>query len=336
MVLPEFDKPMNMKTLVGACTLIALSSGLPRPLVPVADYHQHLFSPAVAAFITANPTPGAPPAKFQGISAADLIGLLDAAGIKRALVLSVAYTWGSADRRVDNEYEHVKAENDWTARQVALYPDRLRAFCGFNPIKPYALEELHRCATIPQLRRGIKLHLGNSDVDLDNSQDVAKVRDVFQAANTHKMAIVVHMHPSVSHHRQYGAAEAQIVLEQLLSAAPDVSVQIAHLAGAGGYDPTTDAALSVFVDAFARHDPRVRNVWFDVTSVVRPGISADVSQLVAKRIREIGLRRVLYGSDAATGGNLTPREGWAAFRTLPLTDAEFRTIALNVPPYMRW
>jgi predicted TIM-barrel fold metal-dependent hydrolase len=44
--------------------------------------------------------------------------------------------------------------------------------------------------------------------------------------------------------------------------------------------------------------------------------------------------RILYGSDAATPTNL-PKDGWAAFRKLPLSDAEFETIARNVPPYMR-
>jgi predicted TIM-barrel fold metal-dependent hydrolase len=188
----------------------------------------------------------------------------------------------------------------------------------------------------PQLRRRIKLHFGNSDVDLDNAQDIAKVRAVFQAANKHHMAIVVHMHPSISHHRTYGAAEAQVVLDRLLAVTPEVSVQIAHLTGSGGYDPMTDAALGVFVEAIAKHDPRVRNVWFDVAAVIRPGMPPDLVQLVTKRIREIGPERVLYGSDAATAGNLNPREGWAAFRTLRLTNAEFRAIARNVPPYMRW
>jgi len=30
-----------------------------------------------------------------------------------------------------------------------------------------------------------------------------------------------------------------------------------------------------------------------------------------------------------------PREGWAAFRQLPLTEDEFRTIAGNLAPYLR-
>src|SRR5262249_15584198 len=113
-----------------------LASILPAKLsaqTPTVDYHQHLFSPAAAALVAGNPS-------APGISASDVIALIDSARIQRALVLSVAYTWGKASRApVDNEYEQVKAENDWTAQQVAQYPDRLRAFCSFNPLKPYAL-----------------------------------------------------------------------------------------------------------------------------------------------------------------------------------------------------
>src|SRR5438034_9220553 len=94
---------------------------------------------------------------------------------------------------VDDEYGKVKAENDWTSRQVARFPDRLRAFCGVNPLKDYALEELARCAKDPQLHFGLKLHFGNSDVDLHNAQHVEQLRRVFRAANDNRMAIVVHL-----------------------------------------------------------------------------------------------------------------------------------------------
>jgi len=35
------------------------------------------------------------------------------------------------------------------------------------------------------------------------------------------------------------------------------------------------------------------------------------------------------------GGNPPPQQAWAAFRKLPLSDEEFRTIASNLAPYMR-
>lgn len=44
---------------------------------------------------------------------------------------------------------------------------------------------------------------------------------------------------------------------------------------------------------------------------------------------------ILYGSDAAVGENLRPREAWAAFRRLPHTDDELQRIAGNGAPYFR-
>ena len=148
------------------------------------------------------------------------------------------------------------------------------------------------------------------------------------------MPIVIHMRASISKRLPYGRDEARIFLDSILPRAPDIAVQIAHLAGAGGYDATTDSALAVFVDAITAHDPRVKQLWFDVTTVAR-NTTDDEAKLLATRIRQLGLDRVLYGSDGATGGNLPPKEAWAEFLKLPLTEAEFRTIANNVAPYMR-
>ena len=62
----------------------------------------------------------------------------DAAGIRHALVLSVAYQFANPNRApVQDEYAKVRAENDWTSAQVGRYPDRLRGFCGFNPLRDY-------------------------------------------------------------------------------------------------------------------------------------------------------------------------------------------------------
>ena len=296
---------------------------------PFVDYHQHLFSPAAAALVTGNP-------RSQGITAREVVALLDSAGIQRALILSVAYTWGKASRAaVDDEYSHVKAENDWTAQQVSQYPDRLRAFCSFNPLKPYAMEELARCHDNPVLRSGLKLHFGNSDVDLDNPEKVAQVRKIFEAANRYGMAIVVHLRPSLDLGRKYGADQALVFLNQLLPAAPDVPVQIAHLAGSGGYNATNDSALSVFAEAIANRDPRLKNVWFEASGVVQAEMSPTVLQQIATRILQLGVERVLYGSDAALSPLFYPRAGWQNFKRLPLTDAEFKTIAGNVAPYMK-
>ena len=295
-------------------------------LTPVIDHHQHLFSPAVH---NVSPT-------LQPMNATELVKLLDEAGIRRAVVLSLGYQYGNPNKPVvPDEYAAVKAENDWTAEQIAPFADRLRGFCGLNPLKPYALEEIARCARIPQLRFGLKLHLGNSDVDLTNPEHVQKLQKVFAAANERRMAIVVHMRSSVTAKRPYGERSARAFLNDVLPFAPDVPVQIAHLAGAGGYDdPATDEALAVFVDAIAKRDPRMKNVYFDASGVIGVENPTEKLDLVATRIRQIGVERVLYGSDGALPPAYTPKKAWEAFRRLPLSDSEFKTIASNRAPYM--
>jgi len=316
---------MAFRSLVfGASILFATFPGQSQPSI---DYHQHLLSPSAAKLGSLT----------DPFTARDLIPLLDAAGVRRALILSLAYQYGNPNRPpVPDEYAQVRQENDWTARQVAEFPDRLRAFCGLDPRKPYALSEIERCARDPYLHYGLKLHFGNSDVDLDDPRQVAQVRRVFRAADEHGMAIMVHMRPSVTRNRPYGAREAEIFLNEILPAAPHVPIQIAHLAGAGGFDDqSVDRALAVFIDAIARHDARMTNVYFDICGVAGIGQWKEKKSLIATRIRQVGVNRILWGSDGAFGGGITPAQAMRAYEELPLTRQEFHTIDTNLAPYMR-
>lgn len=313
------------RSLVFTVSLLAAAA---HAQTPAGDFHQHVFSKEDVAL--AGPDSG-----LQPLDAREVIALLDAAGIRKATLLSLAFWYGKPGRAVENELAQVRRENDWTAAQAARYPDRLVAFCSFNPLKDYALQELERCAATPGMARGIKLHFGNSDVQLDDPAHVARLREVFAAANAARLAIVVHMRASISKGRPYGARQARIFIEQVLPAAPDVTVQVAHFGGTGpGYeDPPSREAMAVMAAAVARHGPHTRNLYFDVASIVDRDIKPDLAKLVADTIRQVGMNRVLYGTDSAQGGNLRPRDAWAAFRKLPLTEAEFAQIAGNVPPY---
>ncbi len=317
-----------MNNAFACCGLIFLLPGPWSALAqenPRADYHEHLLSPAVAR-ILGQPKP---------FLARDLIAEMDAAGIRRAVILSLAYQFGDPNRPpIQDEYAQVMKENDWTADQVKEYPGRLLAFCGVDPLREYALSEIDRCSRNPYLSAGLKLHFGNSDVDLDNPDHVRKLREIFRAADYHHMAIVVHLHANIDHHRPYGAKEAQIFLNEVLSAAPDIPVQVAHLAGGGGYDdPGADAALSLFLNAIARRDTRVSHLYFDISGVAGLGDWKNRKQLIASRIREAGVHRILFGSDGAWT-SFTPLRAEEAFRELPLSREEFRVIDTNVPTYM--
>ena len=316
-----------IRAAFSAIALLLLGGMLCGQSRPLIDYHQHLLSPA-AAELGSLPNP---------VSAGDVVEMLDAAKVQRALVLSLAYQFGNPNKpKLNDEYSRVKAENDWTAQQVSQFPHRLRAFCGVNPLKDYALAEIERCAKNPYLHFGLKLHFGNSDVDMDEPQQVAQLCRVFRAANEHGMVIAVHMRPSISRNRPYGAKEASIFLNEVLPAAPQIAVQIAHLAGAGGYDdPSVDKALSVFVDAIANKDPRMARVYFDISGVAGLGQWQDKKALIAAQIRKIGVSRILWGSDGFFGGGMTPEQAFQAYRALPLSRAEFEAIDRNIAPYMR-
>jgi predicted TIM-barrel fold metal-dependent hydrolase len=269
-----------------------------------------------------------PPVYDRPIDADRIVELLDDAGIRHAAVLSVGYWFGSPlrDPPVPDEAAKTRQENDWTVAQVARHPDRLVAFCSVNPLRSYALAELERCATLPRVR-GMKIHLANSRVDLRDPQHVEQLRRFFRAANQHRLALVVHAKTQGG----YGAAQGRVLLEQVLGEAPDVPVQIAHMANSW-------EVAKLFADAIAAGDPRTRRLLFDLAQAVplaaedqTPALMADI----AATLRRIGLDRILFGSDMDVGGNPAPREHWKAIRKVPLSDAELRTIADNLPPYLR-
>jgi predicted TIM-barrel fold metal-dependent hydrolase len=272
----------------------------------------------IAAESIGFPTPyeGDPP-----VTAAVVVKELDEAGIKKAAVLSVAYQWGSLDK--------MRAENDWVAGQAALYPDRLIPFFSFNPLKDYALEELERCAKNPRFK-GIKLHFGSSRVDIRNPEHAEKLRLVFRAANKHRLPLVVHMW-RIGDYEEKGNEDAEIFLEKLLPEAPDIAVQIAHLAGGGRL---TAPALGVFAEAIAAKDPRTKNLYFDVATLVGTDSPRSILLRDAEWLRKIGIERILWGSDQSFD-NPTGKQ-WLFFRALlPLTEAELKQIANNVAPYAR-
>jgi hypothetical protein len=58
------------------------------------------------------------------------------------------------------------------------------------------------------------------------------------------------------------------------------------------------------------------------------------ADLIVKRMRQIGLDRFLYGSDALVAGN-SVRDAFERWHQLPMAKDEFRAIEANVAPYLR-
>jgi hypothetical protein len=96
------------------------------------------------------------------------------------------------------------------------------------------------------------------------------------------------------------------------------------------------SALVAYADAVSARHRATKNLYFDVTqlALILRG-RREVLERMATLIRQIGVGRILYGSDGPIFGNEQPAEAWATFRReLPLTGDEFKTIANNIAPYI--
>jgi predicted TIM-barrel fold metal-dependent hydrolase len=222
-------------------------------IVPVrVDHHVHLNSPAIQAFLPefcASVRRFGPcdPALTTPHSVQDLLAEMDRAGIQRALVLSNGYLAESPmmEPQRPDAADLMRAANDWTVELARRYPKQLSAFVAVDPLRPTALPEIARWRGNPAVA-GVKLHLTGSGVDLRRDGDVAALAAVFRAAAQARFAIVIHLRPQ---RMDYGAPDIRRFVEDVLPAAGNTPVQIAHAGGWGGIDPATLSALGAFADA---------------------------------------------------------------------------------------
>src|SRR4051794_18422890 len=217
---------MKISRLLAAVPLLAACATIPRA-APLVDYHQHLVSPAFA-----------PIAKLPERDGAALVRELDAAGIERAVVLSVGYSFADERKGLTDPDRRTREENDWTSAEVARNAPRLIGFCSANPLRPVALEELERCLGLPGMI-GIKLHFGNAGISLRDPAHLARVQQVFALAQRLRAPVLVHMRARGN--SNYGAEDARLFLEKVVPAAPDVEIVVAPLGASGpGYPPQND------------------------------------------------------------------------------------------------
>jgi len=243
-----------------------------------------------------------PPPFSKPVTAEVAIEQMDEAKVNRGVVLSVGYWYANA--------EGMRTENDWTVAEAARFPNRLVPFCGVNPLKAFAIAEVQRCAKIPSVK-GIKIHLANAGINLEKVDHRAQLRDFVAAVNRSGLALVVHIRPIGN----YTRVDADNFIKEILPAAPDIVVQIGHAAN-------STEGLTAFADAIEAGNPAVKNVIFD-WGHEPPAL-----------MRRIGLNRFIFGTDMPTTTDPMAKQ-WEGIAKLEFTDAELRTIARNVPPYMK-
>ncbi|MFT4254572.1 MAG: amidohydrolase family protein [Caulobacter sp.] len=273
---------------------------------PPVDHHMHVHSPAILGILPAycaSPLRAGPcdPKFTAPLTADDALKAMDAAGIGQGWLMSTAYLAESPlAEPVPDAPRVVRQANDFTVGLARTRPDRFAAFVSVNPTAPDALAEIARWKG-DRAVTGLKLHLTNSDVDLRNPDHVAKLAAVFRAARGNGWTIMIHMRTRAA---DYGACDVRVFLDQVLPAAGDTPVVIAHAAGWGGIDAVTLDALGAFADAFERNPAAVRNVRFDLAQVFKDRATPDQRAKMAALIRRIGPDRFVAGSDWPFAGDL--------------------------------
>lgn len=318
---------LNLAAVLAASTMMLASD--PAMAEPVAtDHHVHVHAPAILDFLPAycsslGRISACPEVFTRPLTVDDLLTDMDAAGVRRAFLMSTAYL-AESPMMVPARHDApdlIRAANDFTVDLARSHPDRLSAFVSVNPLTPTALPEIARWADDP-FAAGVKLHLTNSDVDLRDPDDVAALARVFRAAAAGEMTIMIHMRTRAE---DYGAKDVGIFLDQVLPQAQGVPVMIAHSGGWGGLDDNTWAAMTAFAEALEEHPETSRSLSFDLAQVFDAETSeADLLRLVAL-MRRIGIDRFVAGSDWPFSGPLNAYLN-DFFARLPLTPAEAERI----------
>ena len=295
----------------------------------VAEHHLHLRSEAAADLLSQiqqNKESLEFLPNLKPITGQDILAALDAAAVPEALVISSAYLFSMPDLNPSGEYSLVMRENDYTAEQVAIAPDRLSGLCSVNPLADYALDEIQRCAQRLGLK-GLHLHFENSDIDLRSSAQIRKLATVFGFLEALQFPVLIHTR---TREPDYGSIDIKLFIDKVLSEAPSIDMQIAHLAGSGGYDDGADRAMAQFTEAFIDGRLEPSNFQFDLAGVIVAPNSALSSQSqsqktlmnqnkqLSNRIIQLDPQQVLFAT------------GWPTDNSALLDDEFINTNAKNI------
>lgn len=294
--------------------------------VEITDHHVHIMSPRmIKLFKDVNIPFSKPDAEYSEIDV-----IVQRLGTRRMRLLSMAYLYGHPEfGKVENEYEAVKVENDYVIAARKKIGGTIKAFCGIDPLKTYAMDEARRCRE--SLRAdGLKLHGNASQLYLTVPAQLEKIRAIFSYAAGNKMPVVFHFDNS---HRRFGEPDVKLFVDEILKKIRPLKVQIAHLGSSGGFGTRTKAFLDAFVTAFEQvPELRMHEIRFDISAAALDKDSEGVRKLtedefadLARFVRKLGPERVVFGTDYPL---YSVPEYLEILRTrAKLTEAEIRKIS---------
>ena len=263
----------------------------------VVDHHVHIFSPVLLDSMKNNGRK-LPEGIFEVTCDSTECGNLDKIAnltSSYAVLLSATYIYSNIDSMVHNEYGLVKAENDWAYNLLGAseYEGKMKLFCGINPLKDYALQELKRC--VEELNfAGVKLHLTGSGVDIFNEDHVSRLQAIANYVESNNIPILIHNNlDNYTEPSLYYKKLSRIFLENR----KQMKIVFAHGGGQGGFNTKTykfiDHALSV-------HDDESSNqLYFEVSGVIlkQEYIGKIESNVLGELVEKHGTDHFLFGSD---------------------------------------
>ena len=277
----------------------AASPALASLAAPLADYHLHIQGPTISEALKKLQSRN--PAVFQGVGAsfvnprtgADVLKLLDSAGIQHGVLLSEAYMFGSPLMAPDQPdvARLTRTENAYNVAEAEKSGGRLTAFIGVDPLSPTALPEIDYWSG--RGRVGLKLHLANSFFDFNASSQMAQLREVFARARDRRMPIIIHLRNRL----EWGATQANAFIDQILPRAEGLPITVAHCAGWGDINAPTVEALRAFSVALTAGKSGTAALTFDLALVTTAATKPDDPAHLVDVMREVGISRFRIGSD---------------------------------------
>jgi predicted TIM-barrel fold metal-dependent hydrolase len=220
----------------------------------------------------------------------------------------------------DEERRQVEEENDFAAAECARNPERLVPFLSLNPKRDWAVEEIDRCVTRLGMK-GLKLHLWNSLVDTRQPDQLARVRRVLERAAERGIPVAAHIF--VGAVERYGPDDTERFVRELVEPVPGLRISVAHLAGAGGFGPPTEACFERLVAVAGPGTPLASRVWTDMAATIFERTPEPARRRTGELAKQWGVDRLLWGSDGFETYMKEARAAW------PLTADDWAVVSSN-------
>ena len=264
----------------------------------IVDYHVHIFSPELLE----NLEQQGYSFKRSGFKVikerqdySNLSEISTDNGQSKMLLISVGYAYKNLNGTLP-EREFVKKENDLLSTMVNADRERLLGFYGIDPLKDFAIEEIKRCDEKLKLD-GIKLHLQANNLDLKDTTQLNKLKEVIQLADERNIPLLIHNN---ARDNTFGKEYFSIFKKEILDKCEPLTIIFAHCGSGGGMDEFCFNFLNAFRAYVEDHSKNKKHkIYLDLSAVIKPiaypGERPKAEFL--KLMHEIGLEKFVFGSD---------------------------------------